>query len=448
MNGKLDNPFHEGIGNKHLPGNFFVKPILFVTRIVPALRILFMLAGAAASVPLAGQTPTTTASDLSGKQPALYVAGTVQSDVAVSLIGTARFNGTESDKSGIDGALPDGTPNNQFGGLSAIEWVGGNRFLVLSDRGPGDGSVPYICRFHEVEIGLNQSAEKAELSCAQVRTVLFHDVEHRPFPGSSQACAVSREFNTRLDPEGMRRDKTGNLYVSDEYGPRLLKFNEVGDLTGEIKVPAPFHVEKELADGILENNSNTSGRCANRGLEGLALSPCGRYLTGIMQSPLLQDCRRAESGMPMGTNSRIIRYDLQTGEYSQFVYHHESDQTLLHEILAIDADHYLVIEDDGARGADAKCKRIFLIDVSVATPVTDDCVLPAASLPENIHAAGKSLFVDLLDPAFGLAAEIPEKVEGLSWGPEMPNGKNSLFVCTDNDFSRSEQTLIYVFAIR
>ncbi len=398
--------------------------------------------------PLASQEPPSVKVRQTGPHAGEYASTSIRRDVSVSLVGTARFNGTSCDKSGLDDVLPDGTPSNQFGGLSAIEWLGGNRFLVLSDRGPGDGSVPYVCRFHEIEMALNESSDGSKLKYELVRTVLFHDTEHRLFPGSAQACNVTREFAARFDPEGMRCDKSGNLFVSDEYGPRLLRFSATGDQTGEIDVPAPFHVSKELADGILENNSNTTGRCANRGLEGLALSPCGRYLTGIMQSPLLQDCRRAESGMPMGTNSRIIRFDLVTGEHMQFVYHHEGDRTLLHEILAIDQNNYLVIEDDGLRGAEAKCKRIYRVDVAAATPVEDDCVLPDADLPQNIVAAKKSLFIDLLDPSFGIAAEIPEKIEGICWGPPLADGKRSLIVCTDNDFNGLEDSLIYAFAFR
>ena len=35
-----------------------------------------------------------------------------------------------------------------------------------------------------------------------------------------------------------------------------------------------------------------------------------------------------------------------------------------------------------------------------------------------------TLFIDLLDPDLNLAATIPEKIEGLAWGPDLPDGRH------------------------
>jgi Esterase-like activity of phytase len=59
----------------------------------------------------------------------------------------------------------------------------------------------------------------------------------------------------------------------------------------------------------------------------------------------------------------------------------------------------------------------------------------------------KTLFIDLLDPAFNLAPTIPEKIEGLAWGPDLPDGRHVLNVISDNDLSPSLATQIYAFAI-
>ena len=60
---------------------------------------------------------------------------------------------------------------------------------------------------------------------------------------------------------------------------------------------------------------NTAGRQGNRGMEGLAISPDGRTLFGIMQNALIQD-----HGLNPGTtdrfglNNRMVKIDLLTGE--------------------------------------------------------------------------------------------------------------------------------------
>jgi hypothetical protein len=65
----------------------------------------------------------------------------------------------------------------------------------------------------------------------------------------------------------------------------------------------------------------------------------------------------------------------------------------------------------------------------------------------------KRLFVDLLDPSYNVDAThtikdvIAEKVEALSWGPNLPDGRHVLYVLTDNDLFPGLPTQIYAFAI-
>jgi len=57
-------------------------------------------------------------------------------------------------------------------------------------------------------------------------------------------------------------------------------------------------------------------------------------------------------------------------------------------------------------------------------------------------------FLDLLDPAFGLAGSgFPEKIEGLAFGPDLPDGRHLLLVTSDNDFFANQDSKIFAFAI-
>ena len=49
--------------------------------------------------------------------------------------------------------------------------------------------------------------------------------------------------------------------------------------------------------------------------------------------------------------------------------------------------------------------------------------LPAGALPAGVTPVSKTLFINLLDTDFNLSATIPEKIEGLSWGPDLPDGR-------------------------
>lgn len=59
----------------------------------------------------------------------------------------------------------------------------------------------------------------------------------------------------------------------------------------------------------------------------------------------------------------------------------------------------------------------------------------------------KQLFINLLDADLNLALTIPEKIEGLTWGPDLADGRHVLYVISDNDLNASLATQIYAFAI-
>src|SRR6185295_10616902 len=109
------------------------------------------------------------------------------------------------------------------------------------------------------------------------------------FLGAAGAFSNSDTTTLRLDPEGIRVGSNGNFYVSDEYGPFLFEFDRQGHLVQRIGVPAKFAISNPSADPNQELLGNSSGRQGNRGMEGLAISPDGRTLFGMMQNALLQD---------------------------------------------------------------------------------------------------------------------------------------------------------------
>ena len=77
-------------------------------------------------------------------------------DAQVEFLGSTQLSGETFDKSGLSGMLETNTPINAFGGLSAIDYTGsGNLYVVLSDRGAGDGAASFPCRFHYIDLKLN-----------------------------------------------------------------------------------------------------------------------------------------------------------------------------------------------------------------------------------------------------------------------------------------------------
>src|SRR5262249_41645536 len=144
----------------------------------------------------------------------------------------------------------------------------------------------------------------------------------------------------RLDPEGVTLANDGTFFVSDEYGPYIFNFDLFGHLIRRIPVPKKFTLDlfhpratgHQTGDIDSAGNSlelytqfNQTGRQANRGMEGLAITPDGRMLVGIMQNALLQDNALTfdpSTGLPSrtGVNNRVLTVDLKTGVTHEYVY--------------------------------------------------------------------------------------------------------------------------------
>ncbi len=348
--------------------------------------------------------------------------------------------------SGLTGNVENGTPQNQFGGISAIDFdPQSGSYWVVSDRGPADGAVAWPIRAHRIELSVETNGA-ATVNGTIVETVFLKDFNRITFTGKADVVNQVAAGPTRFDPEGVRVVGS-NLIISDEYGPYVKYFNFQGEQLAEIEVPSAFQVQHPYGDEKDEIAKNETGRMTNRGLEGLAVS--GNRLFALLQSPLIQDSRRLDNGKLEGLNCRLLSYDQKNHPALQWVYHLDQTSNKLNEILAIDDTRFLVIERDGKLGAEAEFKKIMLVETKGATDVSAIEKLPVDELPENIQPVKKTTFIDLLDKRFGLAGDsFPEKVEGLCWGPDQADGRKTLIVAVDNDFETEHDTMIYVFAVK
>ena len=423
----------------------------------------------------------------------------------ITFIGRGEIPGNIADKSGLTGSIcqlgnaTNCVPKSTLGGLgSAITYTGfDNVFLAAPDRGPFDGrtDTPYLDRFHFLRMTLNTSTNPntgvLNISWNLLDTRLLRSEGNKNLLGASSASSsVSPLGNLRFDPEGVVVTSTGTFIISDEYGPYVYEFNRQGHLVRRISVPAKFLINNP--SGEVNNNGdslelykypffsgvgaqgNNSGRQANRGMEGLAITPDGRYLVGIMQNALIQDNGLSytdpqtlgASPSRVGLNNRIFKYDLVTGQSWEYVYVMDSisQGKGVNEILAINDHEFLVVERDNrslvSPGASpfspptSGLKRIYKIDLN--TPGLTE-VSSYESLPASFVPVTKVLFIDLLNPAYEvnintiphttIKSVIAEKIEGLAWGPDLSNGNHVLYVMSDNDLSISFPTQIYAFEV-
>jgi hypothetical protein len=368
---------------------------------------------------------------------------------AQELVGVINIPGNDSDLSKTTEKFEQGTPHNQLGGFSAIDYSAEQKlFFVAPDRGPDDGAVKYQCRIQLIRMERGGEDLNQPWSYEVVKTTMLTDSQGRPFVGLSRQFESDQQFSHRFDPEGIRVLADGRFIISDEYGPYLVVFSPEGKEVKRFKIPAHYQIKNPGIGKDDENAQNKVGRQTNRGMEGLAITADGKYLYGLMQSPLLQDSKLSQKGKPTGLNCRLIRFDMQSGETTEYVYVLDNEDNKLNEILAISDSEFLVIERDGEAGDDAKYKKIVKIDISEATPIDGTESLPEKGLAQGVQPVAKTMLIDLLDPKYKLAGkQMPEKIEGITFGPKMDDGRSLLFISSDNDFSAENPTQIYIFAL-
>ena len=139
------------------------------------------------------------------------------------------------------------------------------------------------------------------------------------FTGRSDAFAAglsTNPDNARLDPEAIRVSNDGkSVYVSDEYGSYVYKFDrDTGKRVDTYTLPSKFAISTLAATKTAEIAGNTSGRVANKGMEGLAITPDGTKLVGFMQGGLIQD------GGDGGHYNRIVTINLATKATEEYAY--------------------------------------------------------------------------------------------------------------------------------
>jgi hypothetical protein len=330
-----------------------------------------------------------------------------------------------------------------------------NEWWGLADRGPGGGTIAYDTRMERFTIDIDGTTG-AISNFQVVQTVLFKSEGvplnglapgapggGAPIPAGLNTTALGNAF----DPEGLVVvPSTGNFLVSDEYGPSLLEFDRSGNLVRRFKTPANLLPtvggQVDFTSGPGDTPALTTGREPNRGFEGLAISPSGKYAYAMLQNGTVTD---GWTSANRGQYTRIVKFDVETGEaVAQYAYPLEStgQGRGISAIVALDDNRFLVLERNnrgvgvGATlsGAD---KNIFEINLAGACDVTGINLPASGALPAGCSAVTKSAKVIDLDAntlaAFGNKA--PEKMEGFAVGPQLANGLYVLLMGTDNDFS-------------
>ena len=355
----------------------------------------------------------------------------------------AFVNGLVIDGAGIDASGGTAVNDGRLGYFSDIYYDARRKeWWALSDRGPGGGTLSYETRVHRFKLDVNPNS--GEISDFQVlKTLIFRK---RGSALNGLAPTVAGPLGLAFDPEGIVVDpRTGHLLVSDEYGPSLYEINGAGQVVHSFQTPSNL-LPRDAATGtpnFASDAGNTAGKRANRGFEGLAISPDGRHVYAMLQSAMLDE------GAGNGVYNRIVKFDTRTHRaVAQFAYRMEgsSQGRGISALVALNNTDFLVLErNNRGLGVDAELsppnKKVFRISLAGASDVSGidldapGVVFTAATKEAApwLDLAQASTLADVSLAALGGVS--PEKWEGLTIGPRLKDGSYLVLAGTDNDYS-------------
>ncbi|OMB76816.1 esterase-like activity of phytase family protein [Mycolicibacterium conceptionense] len=318
------------------------------------------------------------------------------------------------------GAMLDGTV---IGGLSGISYdPAADLYYVISD----DRSAKNPARFYTARITLSDNG------IGEVEFVGTHpwlDRDGQPFRPLDIAAVPPV---VPPDPEAIAFDAgRQRLYWTSE-GERRTEGPGAGILLDPwvrtAGLDGSFLGEFALPDGF-QMSADEHGPRRNSTLEGLTLTPDGRYLWAAMEGPGYDDGPPPDA--QRGALTRVVRFDADSGVVDgRFTYLLDpvsagpGGMNGLSDLVALDDENFLVIE------------RGFGTHVAVR--------IYRASVVDGSTELSKTLLADLTTTP-GLAPL--DNIEGITLGPKLPDGRQSVIAVSDDNFSPTQITQFLLFAL-
>lgn len=204
------------------------------------------------------------------------------------------------------------------------------------------------------------------------------------------------------------------------------------------------HVREYALPAMFRMAASDTGPRGNLAFEGLSFTPDQSRTVVISEGPLFAD--GAAPTISAGAVSRITMFDRSSGAaVSQYAYPVDKVQVTpvpdtafsvsgATEILAISNTTFLVLERSFSVGVVGNQVRLYEIDVGNATNVLNTPALVQGSY----QAVSKRLVLDFdtLKAQLGGIANL----EGISFGPKLPNGRDTLIVVADDNFPSADST--------
>ena len=324
--------------------------------------------------------------------------------------------------------------NTTVGGLSGLDYdpAKGVYYAISDDRSDYNPA-----RFYTLKLPLTADTLGVPelLSVTTIQTPTGQPYPNRQTAGPNDEVPDGESIRLRV--------ATNSLYWTSEgdaargKAPFVREMRMDGSYVSQLALPAMFSFDPDKKMGVRNN----------LGLEGLAFTPGGDTLWAAMEGPLIQDgppptlgsaggpIRFTQFATSSGQSIRQIAYMPDAIPNSSLIPGGPADNGVS-EIWMGSEQGMLVLERSYALGV-GNSIRLYQID----TQDGDDVIAMPKLEPGKFKPVAKRLLLDFA------SAGLPQldNIEGMTRGPNLPNGNPTLIFVSDDNFSITQVTQFVAF---
>lgn len=326
------------------------------------------------------------------------------------------------------------------GGLSGIDYdKNTGKYYIISD----ERSATSPSRFYTAHI---------KISGNKINRVEF--LETYPLTNSQGNVFPSLKEDpvNAADPESMRFNPVKNTLIWTDEGDKANR-------NGSLVLRNPFIYETDLQGHYKDSfylpenmwmHQQEKGPRTNGVFEGSAFDGAYKYLYVSVEEPLFEDGPRADVDVA-NAPIRIIKFDVTSRKpVAQYAYLLDAVARQpfprdafrvngVSEILWLEDEKLLVMERSFSMGRLGCTIKLYVADLKDATDVS---TLYSLKDKNAYKAAPKKLLLNM----DSLNQHI-DNVEGITFGPVLPNGRPSVICIADNNFQSLQKQQVFLFEV-
>ncbi|MEJ0106791.1 MAG: esterase-like activity of phytase family protein [Bacteroidota bacterium] len=331
--------------------------------------------------------------------------------------------------------------NTTVGGLSGIDYEKKKDvYYMICDDPSANGPA----RFYTAKISLN---EKGIDSVSLLDMTPLLNTEGVTYPD------IREDRIHSLDAESLRYNPVADEFVYGSEGQRFK--NPEGKLLIQNPTIYAAHRDGSFKDSFeLPRNmyirSTENGPRHNSVFEGMTFTEDYRYLFVSVEEPLYEDGPRAATG-DSSALIRILKFDTQTRkQVAQYGYKIDAVPYMpeppgafkingVSDMLYAGNNKFIIVERAYITGRLPSYIRVYLADASEANDISS---VNSLTGQPTIKLLTKKLLLNMES-----LGRYIDNIEGITFGPVLPNGHQTLLFVADDNFASTERSQFLLFEI-